>query len=258
MHLPFHYPEKTVSELLEQLRQQNPVSANLLLAQGTGQPLHSVQRLLGFVPKWMETMAMGHAKSFSLYSPAYQERFANRDAYRIFLNHVDVAGQLTGREKVHQSFYLWSKTILPNYMVRVLGDSAEMAHSIEGRMPFLDHPLVELVRRLPIATKIRGLTEKYVLREAARPFITDTIYRRQKHPFMAPPSTLKPNAPLHQLTQDVLRSSVLTSVPFYDQRAVIGLLDRLPALAESERAGLDSILMKILSACMLQERFGLT
>ena len=37
--------------------------------------------------------------------------------------------------------------------------------------------------RVPVSLKIRGLTEKYLLREAARPHITDTVYRRQKHPF---------------------------------------------------------------------------
>ena len=96
-------------------------------------------------------------------------------------------GQLTGRAPVNQSLYLWSKTQLPNYILTVLGDRMEMAHSIEGRVPFLDHHVVELVRSLPVAQKIRGMTEKYVLREAARPVLTDTVYRRQKHPFSARP-----------------------------------------------------------------------
>jgi asparagine synthase (glutamine-hydrolysing) len=59
----------------------------------------------------------------------------------------------------------------------VLGDRMEMAHSVEGRVPFLDHHVVELVRDLPVAQKIRGMTEKYVLREAARPVLSATVYR---------------------------------------------------------------------------------
>ncbi len=52
----------------------------------------------------------------------------------------------------------------------------------------LDHKVVELVRNMPVALKIRGLTEKYVLREAAKPFITETMYNRQKHiHFWLPP-----------------------------------------------------------------------
>jgi asparagine synthetase B (glutamine-hydrolysing) len=70
---------------------------------------------------------------------------------------------------VHQSLYLWSKAALPSYILAVLGDRMETAHSVEGRVPFLDYHVVELVRDLPIAQEVRGLTEKYVLREAARP-----------------------------------------------------------------------------------------
>jgi asparagine synthase (glutamine-hydrolysing) len=46
----------------------------------------------------------------------------------------------------------------------LLGDRMEMAHSIEGRVPFLDHQVVECLCRLPVSLKIRGLTEKYLLR----------------------------------------------------------------------------------------------
>ena len=101
-------------------------------------------------------------------------------------------GQLDGRDPVHQSLYLWSKTMLPNYILTMLGDRMEMAHSIEGRVPFLDHHVVEVIRSQPVSQKIHGMTEKYVLREAVRDVITDTVYRRQKHPFLSPPATLNP------------------------------------------------------------------
>ena len=51
---------------------------------------------------------------------------------------------------MHQSLYLWSKTFLPGYILTMLGDRMEMAHSVEGRVPFLDHHLVELVRSQPV------------------------------------------------------------------------------------------------------------
>jgi asparagine synthase (glutamine-hydrolysing) len=66
---------------------------------------------------------------------------------------------------VHQSLYLWSKTLLPTYILTVLGDRMELAHSIEGRVPFLDHHLVEVIRSQPLRQKINGMTEKFVLRE---------------------------------------------------------------------------------------------
>jgi asparagine synthase (glutamine-hydrolysing) len=140
----------------------------------------------------------------------------------------------------------------------MLGDGVEMAHSIEGRLPFLDHQVVELVRNIPVNLKISGITEKYILREAAKPFLTDTVYRRQKHPFLAPPSTLKPQAALQQLIQDTLRSSSMSDVPFYNQAAIVRLLDKIPTLDASQRGIIDSVLLRMLSTCILQERFGLT
>ena len=251
--------QQTVQRLQAELKQKNQISAGILLSSGGAtEALSSVKRTLGFTPAWMEVSAMGHFQSLPLYKTEFINQFAQRDAYRLLLNQIDVQGQLIGREPVHQSLYLWSKTALPNYLLRLLGDGVEMAHSIEGRLPFLDHHLVELVRNIPISLKIRGLTEKYVLREAARPFLTDTVYHRQKHPFLAPPSTFNPNEDLHQLTQDTLRGSEMASVPFYNQAAVIQLLEQIPDMNESKRAAIDPVLMKMLSACILQERFGLT
>ena len=69
---------------------------------------------------------------------------------------------------MHQSLYSVGKTLLPSYILTVLGDRMEMAHSVEGRVPFLDHHVVELLCAMPVRQKIRGMTEKYVLREARK------------------------------------------------------------------------------------------
>ena len=59
------------------------------------------------------------------------------------------------------------------------------------------------------------------------------------------------------MMQDTLRGPILASVPFYDQKKVVALLDQLPAMSDSDRVGWDQVLMSVLSACVLQERFGL-
>jgi len=250
--------EQTVQRLLAQLRSNNPISALLFGTTVGAMPLTSVQQTLGFVPTWLKKRSTNIVKLRPFYSPAFATFVAERDAHRIFLNRLDVGSQLTGREPVHQSLYLWCKTVLPNHILRRLGDGVEMAHSIEGRLPFLDHHVVELVRDFPVSLKIRGLTEKYVLREAARPFLTDTMYHRQKHPYSAPLYALRSNEPLQELLQDTLRGEVMKSLAFYDQKAVIALLDRLPQMDESKRSEMTLILTEMVSACVLQERFKLT
>jgi len=69
------------------------------------------------------------------------------------------------------------------------------------------------------------MTEKYILREAVKDVITDTVYKRQKHPFLSPPATLHKEEPLHQLMQDTLRSSRVADVPFFDPKKVVATLD---------------------------------
>jgi len=248
---------EAVARLLEELEQSNPVSRGLLLPHGESLPLVGVRRLLGFVPSWMETFAARSVKVRELLAESFLRDFGGREPYHALLSGLDVHGQLIGRSAVHQSLYLWSKTMLPGYILTMLGDRMEMAHSIEGRVPFLDHHVVETIRSQPVSLKIRGMTEKYVLREAVRDVITDTVYRRQKHPFMSPPATLNPKAKLHDLVQDWLRGRALASIPFFDQKKVIGLLDRLASMDEAARVANDQILMFLASACVLQERFQL-
>jgi asparagine synthase (glutamine-hydrolysing) len=246
-----------VSLLMKELEQSNGPSRGLLLPHGDAVPLVGVKRLLGFLPSWIETFAARSLKMRALLSDGFREGFDRREPYHALLSELDVQGQLSGRSAVHQSLYLWSKTMLPGYILTMLGDRMEMAHSIEGRVPFLDHHVVETIRSQPVSVKIRGMTEKYVLREAVRDVITDTVYRRQKHPFMSPPATLNPKAKLHELVQDQLRGTALASIPFFDQKKVIGLLDRIGHMDESARVANDQILMILTSACVLQERFRL-
>jgi asparagine synthase (glutamine-hydrolysing) len=246
-----------VAGLLEDLTRLNPVSRGLLLPDGDAGQLDTVKRVLGFVPSWIETFSARSEKMRALLATSFLDRFGQREGFRSLFSDIDVRGQLTGRDPLHQSLYLWAKTGLPTYILTMLGDRMEMAHSIEGRVPFLDHHVVEVIRSQPVSQKIRGMTEKYVLREAARDVISDTVYRRQKHPFLSPPATLNPEQRLSSLVQDTLRGPTLASIPFFDQPKVISLLDRLETMDEGSRVANDQVLMLLTSACMLHERFRL-
>lgn len=246
-----------VERLLKELTDSNPVSRGLLLPDGEALPLAGVERTLGFVPTWFEIGATMAAKRLSLLAEDFKSAFAGWNSAMFFLNQFDVPGQLAGRDPLNQTLYLWSRSALPNYLLVLLGDRMEMAHSIEGRLPFLDHHVVECLRRVPVALKIRGMTEKFLLREATRHVLTDTVYRRQKHPFLSPPVTTLPSERFHTMLQDTLRGPALAALPFFDPKRVASLLDQLPTMTEADRVAWDPVLMSVLSACVLQERFGL-
>jgi len=246
-----------MATLLEWLDNQNKVSRGLLLPDGEIGPVDRVRRILGYVPSWIETFASRGSKMRPLLARDFLERYGRLEGTYAILDDVDVRGQLAGRSPLNQSLYLWSKTALSGYILTMLGDRMEMAHSIEGRVPFLDHHVVELLSAQPVHMKIKGMTEKYVLREAVRDVVTDTVYRRQKHPFLSPPATLTPDESFHTFVQDALRGPSLRSMPFFDQREVVGLLDRLPQMDTGARVANDQVLMLLVSICVLQDGFGL-
>jgi asparagine synthase (glutamine-hydrolysing) len=61
-----------------------------------------------------------------------------------------------------------------------------MANSVEGRVPYLDHRVIEFAGRLPQRYKLRALKEKALLREALRPLLPQSIVKRVKQPYRAP------------------------------------------------------------------------
>ena len=99
-----------VAGLLDELTRLNPVSRGLLLPDGDAGSLDTVKRVLGFVPSWIETFSARSEKMRRLLDGDFLERFGQREGFRSFLNDIDVRGQLTGRDPLHQSLYLWAKT----------------------------------------------------------------------------------------------------------------------------------------------------
>ncbi|KAJ5660208.1 hypothetical protein N7507_006659 [Penicillium longicatenatum] len=105
---------------------------------------------------------------------------------------------------LHTAEYVFTKGFFTNLLLRYLGDNIDMVHHVETRPPFLDHHLTEYANSLPPSLKIKcsledgTVTEKYVLREAVRPFVTDEIYTRTKKPYLGP-TRFPENGPLHQL-----------------------------------------------------------
>lgn len=224
---------------------------------GAGQTLEAIRKALGFVPGWMETSALLSARMHAAFDGDFLNRFAPGDEVNRFFASVDLPGQVVGRHPLHQSLYLWSKSRLANYLLVLLGDRMEMANSIEGRLPFLDHLVVERMRSMPVNQKIRGAAQKFVLRESIRPFVTDAVYRRPKHPFLTPPATAELQGRLSLLMQDTLRGSALASIPFVDRAKVVGILDNLSSIDENARVADDQVLMMLLSASVLQKRYNL-
>jgi asparagine synthase (glutamine-hydrolysing) len=91
------------------------------------------------------------------------------------------------------------------YLVELLmkQDQMSMATSIESRVPFLDHELVEFAARLPDHWKLSGMTTKRVLREAMKGLLPESILNRPKMGFPVPFASWV-RGPWNQMAREVL------------------------------------------------------
>jgi asparagine synthase (glutamine-hydrolysing) len=79
-------------------------------------------------------------------------------------------------------------TDINSYLIELLmkQDQMSMAASIESRVPFLDHPLVEFTARIPAGQQIRGMAGKFILKEAVADLLPPDIVYRKKMGFPTP------------------------------------------------------------------------
>ncbi len=137
-------------------------------------------------------------------SPWYSHgiRWRNNRRTRRFLSDDVVAeaarqapsflGQVTLPDRFHRwgplerAQYLEISIFLSEYLLSSQGDRVAMAHSVEGRFPFLDCHVIDYCSRLPARLKLRGLTEKYLLKQCARKWLPADIWQRPKRPYRAP------------------------------------------------------------------------
>ncbi|KAI9372282.1 hypothetical protein BJX61DRAFT_542833 [Aspergillus egyptiacus] len=122
---------------------------------------------------------------------------------------------------LHSASYQWTKSILANYILRYIGDGADMVHQIETRPPFLDHHVTEFANRIPPSLKIKYdpinkvLREKHILREAMRPYVTDEIMNRTKRAYLGP-SIYRMDGPLYRVVVNLLTESNVKKLGFVD------------------------------------------
>ena len=113
--------------------------------------------------------------------------------------------------------YFEIKVRLPNYVTRHL-DSASMAYSLETRVPFLDHELVEFSSQIPPWLKMKGTTEKYILRRAMRDDLPKEIVNRKKRGLSAPFRQWVKNLP--EFASDLLSEKRLRETGWFDPSIV--------------------------------------
>lgn len=115
---------------------------------------------------------------------------------------------------VNSSMFFDFKTELVDDLLMKL-DKNTMAFAIEGRVPFLDHRIVELASKMPETLKLKGFTrDKFILRKTMNSLPTQTKNRKKKHFFV--PINNWFNNELLQLKEDLLSEQYLKRQKIFD------------------------------------------
>jgi asparagine synthase (glutamine-hydrolysing) len=116
-----------------------------------------------------------------LLSTTTRERADSIDPYATVRQALDQTDAISVLDKL---LYADLKTYLHELLMKQ--DQMSMATSVESRVPFLDHKLVEFTCRLPERLKLRGGTTKYILRQSMKGVLPDAILARPKMGFPVP------------------------------------------------------------------------
>lgn len=101
-----------------------------------------------------------------------------------------------------------------------LGDRLTMAHSIEARVPFLDHRIAELTRLVPPSYLLRGLDEKHLLRRAMKGTIPEVARTRKKRAFMAPITRWLFGEDRPEVVREAFSRRAIEEIGIFDPRAI--------------------------------------
>lgn len=217
------------------------------------QALRPMHARVGHVPCWVRALAVERAVFSLLLARDYRERMRAQQPYVDCLDRIDADRQMAGRDPLHQSLYLWAKTMLPNYVLAA--ERLEMAFAVETRPPFLDRRLFDVIRRLPPSLLVRNRQGKSALRRIARGLVRESVVSQTKHPFAAPANLSTPGSPLAALVDEMFRGGGLQAMPFFDAAAVLALWTDLPDMTPSRRLALEPIVLMIFCACVLHQRY---
>ncbi|MFH0806281.1 MAG: asparagine synthase (glutamine-hydrolyzing), partial [Candidatus Brennerbacteria bacterium] len=130
----------------------------------------------GEIPFWgLATAFDDHTKEFDLLSPNFKNNF-DRSSNYIKKLYSEIGETNPASDLLQQMTYVEIQNRLPELLL-ARADKMAMAHSLEGRVPFLDTRLVELAFNMPTGIKIKGGEPKYILKKVAEKIIPKDIQK---------------------------------------------------------------------------------
>lgn len=175
---------------LEALAKSNRLFKGAILAESPVSHA-AMDAVCGFTPSWIQPWLQTLQIARPLLHDDLLHELRNYDPVEAIAESF-APSQLQGRHPLDKAQYTWIKTMLECQILNWGGDRVDMANSMESRPAFLDHRLAGVAKMIPPSLRIKGNVEKWVLREAMKHILPQTLYKREKFAFMAPPGHTSP------------------------------------------------------------------
>jgi asparagine synthase (glutamine-hydrolysing) len=241
----------------QMLAESNQLFQGAMLAENE---LHdpALDALVGFTPSCLQPWLASAEHAPGLMAPHLREQVKGYEPGRAIANALD-ADMIEGRHPLDKAQYVWIKTMLEGQILTWGGDRVDMANSMEARPPFLDHHLAEFATQLPPSMRIKGRTEKYVLRESMKGLLPKVLYEREKFAFMAPPAHTDPKkwAAMKALADQYLSDDAIKEAGLLDPAGVKALFDLhdAPDTTTSTQVQLDAVINHMIGVQVLHSHF---
>ena len=250
-------PPAERAELEAWLAESNHLFKGNLLAENRLEDA-ALNEVVGFTPSSLQSWLSSAAHVPGLLSSHHRHRLDGYAPGQAIAAALD-SEQLSDRHPLDKAQYVWIKTQFESQVLGWAGDRVDMANSLEARPAFLDHPLVDFAVTLPPAMRLRDRQDKYILRETMKPLLPETLYKRQKFAFMAPPSHTDPvkEQAMRSLASTYLAKNRVQAAGLLDSGAVQAILDRHgdTATPVAARVQLDAVINHLLSVQILHSHF---
>jgi asparagine synthase (glutamine-hydrolysing) len=137
--------------------------------------------------------------------------------------------------------YIDMKTYLPGDILTKV-DRASMAHSLEVRVPLLDHEFVEWVSGLPSSSKLRNGEGKYIFKKALKPYLSDDILYRKKMGFSIPLAAWL-RGPLRGAMKQAVLNPALLDTGIFNEHYLKQMVEEHQSGTQDHSTALWSVLM---------------
>lgn len=216
----------------------------------------ALAEVVGFTPSSLMPWLTAARRVPALLAPDLRRELGDYQPGRAIAGALD-GDQLRGRRALDRAQYVWIKTQFERQVLTWAGDRVDMANSMEARPAFLDHHLAEFAVTLPPKMRMRGNTDKWVLREAMVGLLPRRLYEREKFAFMAPPAHTDERklGKMRGLAAELLSAQAIADAGALDAAGVEALFAEL-ASPESSAGSvrLDALINHALSVQVLSRR----